>query len=1139
MHCSRVAGPDDRFCGGCGASLTPPCVHCGRAVAFGDAFCTGCGSPLTAPAAAVVHEDRRQVSVLFLDMVGFTTFSEQADPEQVRTLQQEYFATVRQVVRQYGGVVEKYIGDAVMAIFGAPVATETDALRAVRAGLEAQRVLGRGRLAEAVAFRAGVATGEALVDVGAARDGGQAIVAGDVVNTAARLQAAAEPGSVLVCAETARATGDDIEYDERPPQTLRGRTASTRVFLAVAARLRRRDRDESTPMVNRDHERGLLVTALHRTIRDRSTQLVTVFGPAGIGKSRLLRELYRHAERIPDTTVTWRVGHCPPFGENVTFAALAEIVKAQVGILDTDDEATARTRLETALKAMVGELEAARLADALGPLVGLPGAGLSPGETESAWRRFLLAMTTAAPTVLVFEDMHWADEAMLRFVEMLGSIGPGVPLLVVATSRPELRERRPDWTSAVSGAVSVSLGPMHDEHIAAMYRLMFGQAVFPSTGVAPLVELAGGNPLYAHEFVRMLVERGELRPVGANWALADTTPMPQTVQAVIANRLDLLDGTDRAVLQAAAVVGSQFWPGPVAAALNVTPDVVVRSLRRLQQRDIVAEHPTSAMAGEPEYGFRHVLVRDVCYQRLPRAERVSRHQRTADWLEQISDNRATDLAEVLANHRWAAHEIARTLGMDPTPYAQPARNALHRAARRAYALHALDTAAVLVDRALSLKLDADPVLELFAAELALFRNTGAFADGSGVRQLSDLVEELTRAGERAAAARALTLLGTVAWSRADRAATLSYLDSAVERYEELPETLEKAEALLELARVHMMNFETEPALAASEAAADIADRLGLAEARANARITSATTRYQAGDPTGFADLELLTDHCREHRLTSRRRAVQNLAWACLEEGDLTRHYRLLTEQRTVDVAGGLSLATNFYKEAADAYFAGDWATQTRVISETMRTDAAEWDANSVLASSWIRVLRGEPTDDEAIEKVLHLARGSGFHRVLRGAAAHAALCRAMQGRTEQALCLLTELDQDWRARVTLPYGEWAAAAGHAGSLLGTEAAARVRTMLELSPRRTPWVLAALATVSGDHLTAAAHFARIGDASDRALSLSWAARAGALPPPLLTELHDFAARNHAPGLLPPTPPRPTRTPRPPRPPRKPR
>ncbi len=988
------------------------------------------------------------------------------------------------------------------------------------------------------------------------------------------------------------------------------------MFLAVATRLQRRDRDESTPMVNRDHERGLLVTALHRTIRDRSPQLVTVFGPAGIGKSRLLRELARHAERIPDTTVCWRVGHCPPFGENVTYAALAEIVKSQVGILDTDDEATARARLDTTLRAMCGEQEAARLGDALGPLVGLPGAGLTPAETESAWRRFLLAMTTANPTVLVFEDMHWADEAMLRFVEMLGSIGPGVPLLVVATARPELRERRPGWTSAVSGAVSVSLGPMHDEHIAAMYRLMFGQAVFPATGVAPLVELAGGNPLYAHEFVRMLVERGELRPVGGNWALAadgDTTPMPQTVQAVIANRLDLLDATDRSVLQAGAVVGNQFWPGAVAAALGIPVDGVTRSLQRLQQRDLVAEHPTSAMAGEPEYAFRHVLVRDVCYQRLPRSERVTRHERTADWLEQITDNRVTDLAEVLANHRWAAHEIARTLGMDPEPYAPAARAALHRAARRAYALHALDTASTLVDRALSLKLGHDPLLELFAAELSLFRagdtflesgglqrlgelaevlahhwwtayeiartlgeppprtataarralyhaarrayalhalDTAStlvdralslklahdpllelfaaelslfragdvFLESGGLQRLGELAEELDSLGERTGAARALTLLGTVAWGRADRTATLSYLDAAVERYEELPETLEKAEALLELARVHMMNYETEPAIAAAEAAADIADRIGLAEVHANARITSATARYIAGDPTGYSELELLTEHCRDQRLTSRRRVVQNFAWACLEEGDLRRHDRLLAEQRTVDVAGGLSLATNFHREAAEAYFAGDWDTQVRAIGETMRANAAEWDATSVLTSSWILVLRHEEPDDDAIEKVLYFARRSGFHRVLRGAAAHAALCRALQGRAEEAAALLAELDTDWQARVMLPFGEWVAAAGHAAALLGTAERERVRTMLGRSPRRTPWVRAALATVSGDHAAAAAHFARIGDASDRILSLAWAVRDGRADTADEAELRAFADRNRAPGLL---------------------
>ncbi|HCT76181.1 MAG TPA: guanylate cyclase, partial [Micromonosporaceae bacterium] len=312
-NCSRAAGPEDRFCGGCGNSLARKCLHCGQSIGFDLAFCTTCGAQAgTAPTTAK-NEDRRRITVLFIDMAGFTSFSELADPEQIRTLQHEYFATLREVVRQYGGVIEKYIGDAVMAVFGAPVATEDDALRAVRAGLEAQRVLSRGRLGQLATFRVGVATGEALVDLGAAHDGGQAMVSGDVVATASRMQSTAPDGGVLVCDITADATKHEIDYAEQPMLTLKGRTTPRRLFLALSARLHRRDRDESTPMVNREHERGLLVTALHRMIRDNSPQLVTVFGPAGIGKSRILRELARHAERIPDVKVNWRVGHCPPF----------------------------------------------------------------------------------------------------------------------------------------------------------------------------------------------------------------------------------------------------------------------------------------------------------------------------------------------------------------------------------------------------------------------------------------------------------------------------------------------------------------------------------------------------------------------------------------------------------------------------------------------------------------------------------------------------------------------------------------------------------------------------------------------------------------------------------------------------------
>ncbi|NUR72601.1 MAG: AAA family ATPase [Hamadaea sp.] len=1138
--CSRAAGPEDKFCGGCGVSLAVFCLQCGRQAAPQAAYCTGCGTRLGAPPTAP-REDRRMVTVLFVDMVDFTPFAEQLDPEQVRGTQHEYFSVVRRVVRQHGGVLEKYIGDAVMAIFGAPVATENDALRAVRAGLEVQRALTQqaGPVAD-LSFRVGVATGQALVDVTAARDGGQAIVAGDVVNTAARLQAACPPAGVLVDELTYDATHGEIEYATQPPAQLKGKRSLSHVWLATAAgRLRVGERDESTPMVDRDHERGMLTTALHRMIADRAPQLVTIFGVAGIGKSRLLRELSRYAARLPGQHIRWLVGHCPPFGENVTYAALAEIVKAEVGVLDTDDDETARERLSAALFRLGGDGEADRLADAMGPLLGLAGSRLPQSETESAWRRFLQLLAASGPTVLLFEDMHWADEAMLRFVEMLCGAGKGLPLMVVATARPELRERHPSWTSAITGAISISLGPMRDTDISTMYAQMFGQATFATASLDPLVELAGGNPLYAHEYVRMLVDRGELRPVGPSWMLESdaATPMPQTVQAVIANRLDLLEPTDRAVLQAAAVVGTQFWPGAIAAASGLAIEPVIRALHRLEQRDLVVEVASSTMADEPEYAFRHVLVRDVCYQRLPRSERVHCHQRTADWLDRTTDGRLQDVAEVLANHRWAAHEITRTLGQDPAPFARAARDALQLAARRAYTLHALETAQTLMGRALGLKLDPDPGLELLAAEIDFYRDGDAFLNAGGVERLIRLTEQLAEAGDVAGAARGCTLLGQAAWSRADRAETLHWLGRAVGYFEGLPDSPHMMEALLELARARMMDFEFEPAIAAARGAADAARSLRLAEAEASARITIETARYMAGDADALDELHRVTDDCRRAKLSNWRRAASNLAWAYLEEGDVAANLRLLSEVRASVRGGGHALSPSYNEQAQSSYMAGDWPSAIGATAVVMHRPTEEWDLHAIAIGAWMRVLRGEPVENDGedpIETVLTGARRSGFHRVLRSTLAHAALCRVLQLRTGEAQALLDELDRDWSQTEMMAFGEWVASAAHAAALLGPEASRKAQTMFERSTRRTPWVEAALSTVAGaladdaaeaggHYLAAAALYAKIGTPSDEVLALSAALRV--LPardhrrPEVEQQVRAFAERNGAPKLLP--------------------
>ncbi|MGI5237112.1 AAA family ATPase [Dactylosporangium sp. CA-139066] len=1129
-RCGRQSGDGDRFCGGCGAELSPPCPTCGRTLAPDAVFCTGCGTPRAdttavrnliraeratgrAPVPAIPaarSEDRRRISVLFVDLIDFTPYVERADPELVRELQKSFFSTAREVIGQYGGVVEKYIGDAVMALFGAPVATETDAVRCVRAGLELQRVLARyastGEGERELRFRVGVATGEALVDVAAARDGGQAIVAGDVVNTASRLQSLAPPGGVLVCGTTYALTKSSIRYEAQPPATLRGRSTPTEVWLALAP-LRRNHPDReagSTPLVNRTHELSLLVNALHRGLRDSTPQLVTVLGHAGIGKSRLVHELFLHAERLFDAPVAWRTGRCPPFGENVTYAALADIVKAQSGILDTDSAETTRERLNAALDAIVGPSEAERLAEALSPLVGLPGPKLAPDETESAWRRFVVALAAHRPTVLVFEDLHWADESMVRFVERLGASVRDVPLLLLCTARPELLERNPSWAGAVAGAVSITLPPLRDTEIATMYTHLLGAVTFPSQSLSSLVELADGNPLYALEYTRMLAEQGNLP---ASDALGRRLPMPDSVHAVIANRVDLLDAADRAVLQAAAVVGMNFWPGAVGAAMSRPADGIERSLRRLEQRDLIHEQAASTMEGQTEYRFGHVLVRDVCYQRLPRTERVARHELTAAWLDSVAADRDTDLAEVVANHRFTAYEIARSLGLDAARYSVPARDAMHRAARRAYALHALEAAAAHAGKALALCDDStDPLerlrIEQLSTEIAFYANPEAFLGSGGADRLVGLAERLYAAGDQAGAARAWTVRGQAAWLRADRLDALSCLDRAVELFDELPDGPQKADAYAELGRLHMLNFEVDPAVAAASAAAEIADRLGLIEVATGARITIGTALFQAGDRSGLVELQSALEVSRERRLLSEHRALRNVSWALLEDGDWTAARALLDDSRNA-VPGSHTLATGYSDVAQSAYFTGDWPAYVAAAEP-----GAEWDLQVRGVSAWIRTLRGEAVDPDEVEDLVAAARRSGFYRLQWVALGHGALCHALEGRDRDAEALIVELAKTWREVRAIASGEWIDATAHAAVLSGRVAMMAIRDMLADVPHRTPWVEASLRTITGAiafvdgdyaraadmHLAAAEIYGEIPNNSARILSVAWAVQA---------------------------------------------
>ena len=401
------------------------------------------------------------VSVLFCDLVGFTAASE-ADPEDVRARIRPYHARLRQEIERYGGTVEKFIGDAVMAVFGAPVAHEDDAERAVRAGLrivEAIEELNESDASLALQVRLGINTGEAVVALGARPEQGEGIVTGDVVNTAARIESAAPVGGVAVGEQTFRATSQVFEYAPLQPVSVKGKAEPVPLWQAKAARSRFGTditRQHTTPLVGRELEKPLLIGTYERSAQQRSVQLVTILGEPGVGKSRLVAELFAYLDTKPDLT-RWRQGRCLPYGEGITFWALGEIVKAEAGILESDSAELAAAKLDAAVSSE--EAERPWLLQRLAPLVGAESA--MPAERQelfTAWRRFLEGLAAARPTVLVFEDLHWADEALLAFLEHLAEWVEGVPLLVLCTARPELFERRPGWGAGQRNAHTINLG---------------------------------------------------------------------------------------------------------------------------------------------------------------------------------------------------------------------------------------------------------------------------------------------------------------------------------------------------------------------------------------------------------------------------------------------------------------------------------------------------------------------------------------------------------------------------------------------------------------------------------------------------------------------------------------------------------
>ncbi len=710
-----------RFCAECGQSLAVSCAACGAANEPGERFCGDCGAPL-APDAATTREaapapgagiERRLVSVLFADLVGHTALAEQRDVEDVRELLSRYFELAQTLVERYGGEIEKFIGDAVMAVWGTPTAREDDAERAVRAALELVSEvasLGTGDGTSALAARAAVLTGEAAVALEAR---GQGMVAGDLVNTASRVQTIALPGTVLVGAATRRATEASIAYADTGQHELKGKTEPVPLWQALRVTAGRggglKSNTLDPPFVGRDRELHLLKELFHANAEERKAHVVSIVGIAGIGKSRLAWELQKYLDGVAET-VYWHRGRCLAYGEGVSYWALAEMVRMRTDIAEGENPESARTKLRAALERYVSDPdERDWIEPRFGQLLSLddPETGEQP-DLFAGWRLFFERVAEHGPVVLAFEDMQWADAPLLEFLEYLLDWSRNHPLFVVALTRPELAARHPQWASGTRSSTNLSLEPLSDD---AMEALLDGFVPgLPDELRRQVLDRAEGVPLYAVETVRMLLDRGFLEPHAGGYRTTgpiEALEVPETLHALVAARLDGLAPHERQLLQDASVVGKTFARSTLAAVASIPEVEVDRVLTALVRKEILSLQADPRSPERGQYGFLQDLLRQVAYETMPRGERKARHLAAAAQLEQEWVDGEQETVEIVAFHYLTALELDSGAA-DADEIGKKARTTLVKAGDRAASLAGKESAQRYYEQALEL---ADSPLE--------------------------------------------------------------------------------------------------------------------------------------------------------------------------------------------------------------------------------------------------------------------------------------------------------------------------------------------------------------------------------------------------------------------------------------------
>jgi class 3 adenylate cyclase/tetratricopeptide (TPR) repeat protein len=985
------------------------CSRCARENPDDARFCNACGAALVSEPRA--REERKIVTAVFVDLVGSTARAERLDPEDVRAVLRRYHETLRRDLERYGGTVEKFIGDAVVAVFGAPTAHEDDPERAVRAALAARESIAalndRGDALD-LHVRVGVATGEALVTLDARAAEGESMVAGDVMNTAARIQSAAPVDGILVGAATHRATERAIVYREQEAVSAKGKSDPVAVWEAVEAMGRVSgpgEDDLSSPLVGRENERALLLGAFARVRVERSPQLVTLVGVPGIGKSRLVIEL-REAAAEDEEIITWRYGRCLPYGDGVTYWALGEIVKAQAGIRENDTGLLAAEKLGRAVADVVPEADRRWVEPSLRPLVGLVSEDIALAdrriELQAGWRVFLEALAEQRPLVVVIDDLQWADDGLLDFVDGLVDLVEGVPLLVVCCARPELLERRPGWGGGKRNALTVSLGPLGESDVARLVESLLGRDPADADLRSNVVELAAGNPLYAEELVRVRTSGGALEG------------LPDTVLGIVTARVDLLPDAEKELLRDAAVMGGVVWSDGLQVVSAREPGEVDDLLRSLGRKEFLRRERQSAVAGATQHSFVHSLVRDAVYAQLPRPDRIDRHVRVARWIESLPEDRREDRAELLAHHYVEAIELSRSAGLDSAELVPAAAEALRESGLRALAVGAYPIAVRALRGAATLR-DA----ELDPVALRALGKSLMFTEHAGLAELERAFELMLDSDRPLEAAATAADLSFGHWQHGEGSASKTWMVRALDLAGEGGESSHVAHVLAQAARRSMLAGDSHDAVELAGRAIELATAIGAEAPRVSALITRATAKANFGDYTRVReDLEEASALALATDPSDASRALVNLGSVLNDLGDLDG--AIATAERAIAVSERMGMAAGTggfaYGNLVEAkFFAGQWEDAARMsvaeLDRARRTGGLYQEPLFELVLAELGLVRDGKVEDAvgSARRQVAAARTRNDDQALFGVCSHCAWTFVRCGVDDEAGAILDEL----------------------------------------------------------------------------------------------------------------------------------